>query len=339
MKIGSNTEIPDRVFKFYSLEDYHVKAFLNHYLYLSHPSQLNDGMDACRDLLYLDSNSMTQEVYERLKKQIILKVPQLRTSRLSFESDSKNGYEALKEALYNVCFNFSGIVSFTDSKKSFFNSAMWAYYTNEEGFAIEFKPQKLLEGIMSNPINKQFVSLSYGKVKYKEELEALNVKDIHTIDEIGTAIVFQKQKYWENEAEWRMYIESDLYLNKDKAYGRYIHYPVEAIERICLGYKFWNKVSENRCNIKKDVWQYTVKNEYLPFVKKLLSLCNIVFMSTKCFGRTYIYMNKKIAREIPTPTRSFDYLCYSIEDNEITIEINEGKGISEYNEFSENYSK
>ena len=84
---------------------------------------------------------------------------------------------------------------------------------------------------------------------------------------------------------------------------------------------------------------YTVKNEYLPFVKKLLSLCNIVFMSTKCFGRTYIYMNKKIAREIPTPTRSFDYLCYSIEDNEITIEINEGKGISEYNEFSENYSK
>ena len=33
------------VFKFYSLTDYNLDAFLNHYLFTSHPYHLNDLMD------------------------------------------------------------------------------------------------------------------------------------------------------------------------------------------------------------------------------------------------------------------------------------------------------
>ena len=190
MKTDSDAEIPKSVFKFYSLKDCHVKAFLNHYLYLSHPSQLNDDMDACRDLLYV--NDLTQETYEQLVAQICLKAPHFRTSGLSYESDSKDEYRALRESLYNVCFDFSGIISFTDSKKSFFNGTMWAHYTGEKGFAIEFDTKKLIEGMIKNPLNMQFEYPIYRGVEYVDELEALDYDKIHLIDEIGKSIAFQK---------------------------------------------------------------------------------------------------------------------------------------------------
>lgn len=332
MKTDSDAEIPKSVFKFYSLKDCHVKAFLNHYLYLSHPSQLNDDMDACRDLLYV--NDLTQETYEQLVAQICLKAPHFRTSGLSYESDSKDEYRALRESLYNVCFDFSGIISFTDSKKSFFNGTMWAHYTGEKGFAIEFDTKKLIEGMIKNPLNMQFEYPIYRGVEYVDELEALDYDKIHLIDEIGKSIAFQKQKCWESESEWRMYIRSNQYLNTKKTYGRYIHYSAEAIERICLGSKFWDEVSQDKCDIESSVWQYTIKKKYLQFVEELKILRNKVFMSTKCNRRTYKCENGKIVKEIPNPTRSFDPVLFGkMKGNKITIEIDAGYGASEYNEF------
>lgn len=330
MKTDFACERPKSVFKFYSLKDYHLKAFEGHYLYLSHPSQLNDGLDACQDLLYMNEIK-TENSYNRLVKQLNKSFP-LKNHHLSFESDLKDNYRTLKDILYKAYFDFSGTISFTDFKDAFFNGAMWAYYTEEKGFAVEYQTEDLIRGIKYDLRNRRFKKLIYGKIEYVDKLKAINCDSIYNIDKVNIEIAFQKQAYWENEKEWRIVIQSNQYLEGDNA--RFVFYPSCAIKRICLGKQIWNEVSINKKNIKDNIWKFTIKEAYLSFIKKLIELNGNVFMSTKCYQSTH---NLITGEKTFHPTRAYGEVIFDkIDDCQIIVRLpfDDGiNGISMYNEF------
>jgi len=304
-------EYPTNVFKFFSLAQFHVDAFIDNYLYLSHPKQLNDGLDACRDFLYVE-NIKTPDVYNQIVESIRQNKPQLINHKLSFSTDRTS--QTLKDVLYKSYFDFNGIISFTDSKASIFNNAMWAHYTNEKGFMIEFHTDSLLEGINKDSRNKDFEIVTK-KIDYKEKLDAIDCNLIPNIGGLDTNIIFQKQTYWQQENEWRLFAKSNHYLND--TYGRHLFYPIHAIKRVYLGNKFWEEISEN---VIKEKEQYTIKKDYLPFIINLKELGDKVLSSSKSYQTTIGYKNNKKDNETYHPTRSFQKIIkIEIKGNEIAI--------------------
>ena len=320
-----SSEIPLSVFKFYSLKDYNIDAFIDHYLYVNHPSQLNDGMDACQDFLYMGEIKSANS-YNQIVESIKQKRPQLVNYMLSFSTDKE--CEKLKESLYNSIFDYSGTISFSNSTNAVFNSAMWAYYTEEKGFAIEFKIKDLLNGIQEDFRNKQFELMSK-QIDYKDDINSIDCNTLYSIEDIGKRITFQKQTYWNNEKEWRIYARSNQYLNR--TYGRHLFYPQKAIKRIYLGNKFWKEVIQEKKNIRERRWLYIIKKEYMPFIRNLYEFRNILFMSSKCYQSTY-YVEDEITQYFPT--RSFNSIDLEDIGNNNTIQISfHSDGISNYREF------
>lgn len=331
MEIDKSIDYPDSVFKFYDLTEYNVEALIDQYLYLNTPPQLNDGMDASCDLLYMN-DIKTIGSYNRIVENIRKKVPQLVNYKLSFSADKE--CKELKRALYDACFDFNGIISFTASKKSFFNGTMWGHYAKNKGFAIEFVTTDLIEGIKGDLRNKKFESLICKEIEYYNELKAMNCDITYDIDKIDIGIVFQKQIDWKNEKEWRMFVKSNQYLNN--TYGRHLFYSIKAIKRICLGDKFWEEISINKKNVKGYIWKCIVKEEYMPLVIKLKELKDKIYMNAICYAGEYKIKGDKWIHT-PLPTRSFGPIVIEkIENNEIEVELpNEGY-ITEYNEFPNN---
>ena len=329
------SSIPNSVFKFYALKDYNIDAFIDHYLYLNHPSQLNDGMDACNDFLYM-GNIKTESSYKNIIEHIRQRVPQLINHKLTFNTDKE--CNKLKDILYKSYFDFRGSVSFTKDINSVFNSAMWAYYTEEKGFAIEFQTDLLINGIENEFGNQEFQitaqEITYvdnlNNLDYTNGLEAIDCNSINNIEEMDTRVVFQKQAYWEHEEEWRLFAKSKHYLGLD--YERYLLYPTNAIKRIYLGNKFWEEICSN---IDTDFKRYTVKEEYLSLILKLQELEKKVYSSSKCYSPEISHETNGKSNEKYHPIRSFNPIEISnINKNEFAISFF-SDSISQYREFSD----
>ena len=73
MEIDLTLNYPKRIYKFYSLTDYNVEAFSNHYFFLSHPFHLNDLMDG--EHYTIDMRHVESDIYHALKTQILEYIP------------------------------------------------------------------------------------------------------------------------------------------------------------------------------------------------------------------------------------------------------------------------
>ena len=280
--------IPPRVFKFYSLNNNSIDAFLNHYLFLSHPYHLNDLMDTYG--YAIDTRNITPEIYNKLKNQIINHTPLMVNgvdfSKLDFEID--RGCEVLRKAISDSYFCFGGIVSLSSINR--FNELMWSHYTNETGFMIEFDTLALLRSIKFHKLNNHFKTLDIRPINYKPNPTGVSCVQHPDIEYINITNATQKKDDWTYENEWRIIATSYNFLGLPKSLAvqdekyldvskRRLYYDPSSIKRIFLGKKFFEIHNvEKVIPIGDHYRQYIIQNQYVPFFKEI-DKCKNIYMS------------------------------------------------------------
>lgn len=216
---------PQILYKLYALNQFSFDSLINQYVYATHPSQFNDIFDCNEELLDFDNDSIriflkdffTKEKLERLIKEDIVNL-RLFTQRL------------FREILYKKW----GVFSMTGNPN---NILMWSYYSHHSGFCIEFDISKF-----------PFKFFGPFPVNYQPTLEAISLKNIGL--QIGVlAQCNLKDEIWKHEQEWRLMIaapdgedmvsKSDQLLKGHDGHNRKFHYPLEAIQSISLGNRFF----------------------------------------------------------------------------------------------------
>ena len=218
-------EIPESLYKFYSLTSYNLDALQNRYLYASHPYELNDKFDCFEGLINFDN------VDERFVKWYFQIYHKNSTSEEEYVEFKRNFKAFLPISLYSGF----GVVSLTGNLQ---NPLMWAHYaSSNHGFALKFKLECFSDKILGPfPINYQsaWKPLSL-KVPLLTFLYLTNVKS----------------QIWKHEDEWRMigvgenmstpcYMESEEFVNNRK-----FPYPKEAIEEVVLGNMFTDRMEKH----------------------------------------------------------------------------------------------
>jgi len=340
MEIKIPCNLPQYLFKFYALSEFGRSAFLGHYLYLSHPCQLNDFMDG--EIYTLDMRGIVgdSKEFNRLKQEALDYSPLIKDCPCFCESsiENKMGLYELQKVINSCYFDFGGIVSLAADSR--YNELLWSHYAKETGFMIEFYTETLLQEIEKHPLNYLFKDLRLGPVSYKEHPLSVDCKE-KSIHDINTFNVYQKQKDWSYEKEWRILAISNALIERKKeleglGLRGYLRYQPKAISRIYLGRRFWQNISDTEEKAGKNVRIYTVKSEYISFVKELRSCVKPIFMSGtgECaeyrFGTDVpIYDNSKGICEFQPKhyylTRSFERITkIEISNNEVTVTF-EGK--------------
>lgn len=279
---------PPSVFKFYSLNDNSINAFLNHYLFLSHPYHLNDLMDIKG--YAIDTRNMTSVIYNKLKNQIINHTPLIVNGvdfhKLNFEID-KN-CEVLRKAISDSYFCFGGIVSLSSKDRS--NELMWSHYTNETGFMIEFDTFALLRSIKFHKLNNHFKTLDIRPINYRPNPTSINCIQHPDIEYINITNATQKKEDWSYENEWRIIVTSYNFLGLPKSLAvqdekyldvskRRLYYDPSSIKQIFLGKKFFEIHNvEKIIPIGDHYRQYIIRNQYIPFFEEI-GKCKNIYMS------------------------------------------------------------
>ena len=300
-------EYPINVFKFYSLTNYSIDSFINHYLYLSHPYELNDLMDIRP--YTLDMRNFTQEKFEELKQEAIQRSPLIGDILQidSVDTQNKYGLYALQNLIFNSFFAFGGVISL--ASKDRFNELMWSHYAKESGFMIEFTTYNLLEDSETIDENKRFDQIIFHPVQYKPHPIGIKCMECSSLYEINKKNSYQKYNGWKYENEWRIIVTSKQYLGKYDFYSnsrpdefslRKLHYSVNSIIRIYLGKRFWTYdnfvVKDERVDRDNKIRKYTLqepfgcyeKKRFCLFLQFLQKLCElkykgiIIYISGAC---------------------------------------------------------
>ena len=75
MEIEKPTNYPKSLFKFYSNSKYSLEAFLENYIYMSHPYQFNDLMDTRP--YTIDARNIDKSTFDILKQNAINETPEI----------------------------------------------------------------------------------------------------------------------------------------------------------------------------------------------------------------------------------------------------------------------
>jgi hypothetical protein len=207
IEVNTYLDEPEKLYKYYSLSDYSLKSLKKNTIYFSHANLLNDVMDG--NFMLWDMNDFIKQYNE--DKEI--------KSDISKESILKQITKPFLEC--------RGVFSLCDTYK---NELIWAHYTNETGYCIEFETKKLKKNINENRKENDcyFFPISYGN------LQQINFSEyIHCENEFETKrktvnamlpILYcfaQKENSWKYENEWR-------FLLRDKKFNS-ISFPIEII--------------------------------------------------------------------------------------------------------------
>ena len=221
-------DIPETLFKYYSINKNSVDSVVNHYLFSPHPSFLNDKYDCSGELI--DYSKLTLDHFiNRFSKE--LKLYSEQKVRELYNSNKKWILErTFADFNQIILFMKFGIISLTEDHK---NILMWAYYSQNTGFVVKYNTALLPKDFFGPfPIN------------YCEKLEKIDF----AMYDSPLCVLFQsniKQNLWEQEKEWRY-----LTYNRDGKYHpdnsaadiktRKYFYNLTAVEEIILGYDFFN---------------------------------------------------------------------------------------------------
>ena len=318
---------PPSVFKFYPLNDNSINAFLNHYLFLSHPYHLNDLMDIKG--YAIDTRNITPEIYNKLKNQIINHTPLIVNgvdfSKLNFDID--RDYEVLRKAISDSYFCFGGIVSM--SFKDRFNELMWSHYTNETGFMVEFDTLALLKSIKFHKLNNHFKTLDIRPINYRPNPIGVSCVQHPNIEYINIINATQKKEDWEYEHEWRIIATSYNFLGLPKSLAvqdekyldvskRRLYYDPSSIKRIFLGKKFFEVHNVEKVIPIGDCYrQYIIQNQYISFLKEI-SKCNDIYSSGTKTNEVSEAMIEKVKSESTYfSTRAFEPIKQFIADGKL----------------------
>ncbi len=236
LSINTSTKpsVPVYLYKYIGVHSvynkYNIDAFINHYLFASHPWNFNDPYDCSQELISFKNTKLN--LILELNNDIIDR----KEIETLYNSDDplvkKELYEIMSKLLYYVLYMKIGIYSLTSKCNSM---EMWSYYTNHRGIAIKLKLDLLPQNFAGPfPINYTsiFEELEYDKLKTSSMLYQSNIK----------------ADCWDHEDEWRLlFYGPDVmkipYHNLPKAHNRIFYYSPKAIEEVILGFNFF-EISE-----------------------------------------------------------------------------------------------
>ena len=307
MEIDCTKLYPKRVIKFYPFKWYSFDAFLNGYLYLSHPHQLNDMMDCEKYVFDMRGLLGNTDLFLKLRNEIIENRPDFgqHCNFSEVSTRNSNGLYNLQQSIFDSYYSYGGIISLAIDK---FNELMWSHYTNESGFAVEYSSIYLKQSIINHSNNKILDKLIFEPIHYKCKPESIDCSK-YDIDEINKFAAYQKCVEWSYENEWRMLATSKQYLGRydyyveeqEKEFAlRKLYYSIDAIKRIYIGKRFWTHfnfvTSDKQIDIENKKRLYIMQepekgcekeryNLFIQFIQKLSELINIdikVYMSGAC---------------------------------------------------------
>lgn len=228
--------VPSSLFKYYALVDYNIEATINHYFYASDRWQLNDPFDCHMGLINFNN---------------------LKENERSMINESIPGttYNKKLNAFFGSHFKRFGIVSLS---KNACDKLMWAHYTGNKGYNIEFDTQKLnieeSKGIFPiNYVNK-LTSIQWNQGSSEEPFLYL------------TNIKFRD---WIYENEWRIiaYKQDGMTVSlEEKSPKRNINYAIDAIKSVILGPLFFDLKTELSddfllvCPLKAKLLDFIIEN-------------------------------------------------------------------------------
>ncbi len=344
-------EIPVNVFKFYSLTNYNIDSFINQYLYLSHPYELNDLMDIRP--YTLDMRNFTAERLETLKQEAIQYFPLLKKyfNIDNVDTHKEQGLYALQNLIYDSFFAFGGVISL--ASKDRFNELMWSHYAKESGFMMEFVTNNLLKDCENIYKNKLFNQIMFHPIQYKPHPCSIRCTKYSSLYEINKRNSYQKYIGWSYENEWRIVATSQQYLGRYNYYYskrpnefslRRMYYSINSIMRVYLGKRFWTYdnfvVKDERIDNENKIRKYTLQEPsscsekerfclFLQFVQKLNELKNggiNIYISGACdcgefkFGTDICSKDNTFNPEYYYLTRSFEKIeSINIDENIITV--------------------
>ncbi|MDX2190566.1 MAG: DUF2971 domain-containing protein [Bacteroidota bacterium] len=159
---------PNYLFKYYPLNKYSIDALSKNYVYCSWHRDLNDTFDGSPFLLDID--------YE-IKK--------------LYESNNLGSEKTIGNDFITEIFSKHGIMCMTENPKDLL---MWAYYTSNRGFCLEFDVAKF-----ENPTKGVYGPFP---INYRDLQEKFKVNK-NNLHPIITATLTTKSADWQHEKEWR----------------------------------------------------------------------------------------------------------------------------------------
>jgi hypothetical protein len=305
IEINIKTEVPKKLYKYYSLSDYSLNGLKNNTLYFSHSHLLNDVMDG--NFMLWNFDAFLKEFHK--------------------ETNNVHQNETILNELRNLTEKFlknRGILSLSDNYN---NELLWIHYTNESGYCIEIETQVLKKSLEKNRKKDElyFFPISYGELKqinFNEHVEKSIISDNSKTKErnidANLPILYtfaQKDVFWKYENEWRFLLK-DLKFNSisfpisiindaqkeyedDKKSDGNVEIQKEAITKIILAPLFFNNSRFN--NLEYDglnVKIYNFKeNNSGKSTKAFLEILKSQF-SDRIFQVDKIVKNEIVYREI-----------------------------------------
>ena len=268
------TKIPEKLYKYYALNERSITNLIDKKIHFSHPYTLNDIMDGNFQLLNVD----------KIYKKFIDRTNRRDVSQTEFIKEiSKKSSEYYEHI---------GVFCLTDS---YSNNLFWPHYTFEQGFSVEFNSKNLLSSFDSKKIKT--IPISYEKLK-SIDLDKYTIENrvlingqpkIETNINLGLYYVLSfKDCIWKYENEWRIVlkkenlgdlahplnlIDNELYEEQlEKLKNRNINIKADSIEKIILSNLFFHKSRFCRQIRNKDneVFIFRKRNECETEQSKIL---------------------------------------------------------------------
>ncbi len=260
-------KLPTSLYKFYSSSDFSIDAFTKQYIYATAPIEFNDILDS--HWLLFDFSNITPNEYHKFYAKYGDNF-----SPKGYEQDKENGFETIKLHWYLVYSSKVGLVSMTSSPA---NPLMWAHYTQETGFAVEYDTKLLMNCMLKN--NKEITECHYAPIQYVSKLKPIDFFSgkFKTPTIPMTCITNVKLNNWDYEKEWRLSIrKNDMGITTGKAARnptkkgnlekRKNYYSQECIKAVYLSAYFFG----NTYFRKSKTDTLIARKRYVPFLNHII---------------------------------------------------------------------
>lgn len=196
----SNEDIvkPKVLFKYYGLNKYSVDSIKKKYHFFSHPYLLNDLYDSRIETL-ISFEKFIKKIWKQKGKEI--QKDQLKIEIGKFKKNYEEYYQT------------RGTFSLSEDYQ---NDLMWAHYTSENGFCVEYDIPKLLNSLDNKDDSEKEMIFP---VNYKKEIIKIDVDNhLHCSENkqgkveynLGLLLLYCysiKESSWSYEKEWRILIK------------------------------------------------------------------------------------------------------------------------------------
>lgn len=206
------------LYKFMSTERFHF--FFKPTLRFTPIKDLNDPFEG-----FLAYRPLSKEDYQNGSE-----IPISEPMYEMFESANKNYHNLNAEAAKQLFTDKGvGILSLT---KAYNSELLWSHYArNHRGFVVGVDKT---HSFFSRDDHQQSSCFVFDKVKYSDKRPVLAGVKADLTDESIRNLFFRKSSSWEYEAEWRVVLDNNHYLDVDEKAG-IVDLPLPAIKVILLG--------------------------------------------------------------------------------------------------------